>query len=58
MLTILGIGLILDLVAPAGPDLGAYKLAFSVQYLFWLGGGLAMLRNRRLARRVLIGQGR
>ena len=35
-----------------------YKLAFSVQYLFWLGGGLAMLRNRRLARRVLIGQGR
>ena len=46
--TILGIGLILDLVAPAGPDLGAYKLAFSVQHLFWLGGGLAMLRNADL----------
>lgn len=57
VLTILGIGLVLDLVAPDGPDLTAYKIAFSVQYLVWFGGGLAILRTRRLARSLLAEQG-
>lgn len=55
--TILAIGLVLDVVAPDGPDLAAYKVAFSVQYLVWIGGVLAILRTRRLARRLLAEQG-
>ncbi len=57
VLTILMVGLVLDLVAPDGPDLAAYKIAFSVQYLVWLGGGLAIIRTRRLARRALAEEG-
>lgn len=57
VLTILGVGVVLDLVAPDGPDLAAYKIAFSVQYLIWFGGGLAILRTRRLARRMLAEEG-
>lgn len=57
VLTILGVGVVLDLVAPDGPDLAAYKVAFCVQYLVWFGGGLAILRTRRLARRRLAEEG-
>lgn len=45
------IGLILDLHAHDGSTrtLGDFKLAMSVQYLFWIGGGIQMLRWRRRA---------
>lgn len=57
VLTILGVGVVLDLVAHDDPDLAAYKIAFGVQYLVWFGGGLAILRTRRIARRALAEQG-
>lgn len=57
VLTILGIGLVLDLVSPDGPDLAAYKIAFCVQYLVWAGGAYAVLRTRRIVRAVLAEQG-
>ncbi len=54
LLAILGVGLLLDLRAPAGDyDLHDYKVAFSVQYLLWGVGGIGIWRTRVLARRRL-----
>jgi MFS family permease len=44
LLVIAAIGLLLDLS-------GSYRVAFAVQYAFWLGGLLAVLRQRRIVRR-------
>lgn len=44
------IGLILDALEPAGPDhytLHDFKLALSVQYVFWTLGAIQLLRYRR-----------
>jgi sugar phosphate permease len=51
--TILMIGLVLDLVSPAGPDsytLDDFRLAMSVQYLPWAIGLVGLLRTRRRMR--------
>jgi hypothetical protein len=57
--TILAIGLLLDVrsVPGAAADLGAFRLAFAVQYLVWGIGVLGIIRTRRLARRQLAAQG-
>jgi MFS family permease len=50
LLTMALIGVVLDLVEPAGMDaytLGDFKLALSVQYLFWAFGVWQILRYRR-----------
>lgn len=46
------IGFILDLLEPRGAsayDLGDFKVAMCVQYAFWVGGSLQILRYRRKA---------
>lgn len=59
LLTILAVGLVLDLRTPAGSvaDLEAFRSAFAVQYVLWAVGLVGMVRNRRRARRVLASQG-
>lgn len=59
LLTILAIGVLLDLGTPSGQtsSLGAFKTAFAVQYLVWGIGVLGILRSRRSARRRLAAQG-
>lgn len=59
LLTILAIGVLLDLGTPSGQtsSLGAFKAAFAVQYLVWGIGVLGILRSRRSARRRLAEQG-
>jgi MFS family permease len=55
LLTIALIGIVLDLRSSGGPSsytLGDFKLAFSVQYLFWAVGLLGVLRSRRRLRRA------
>ncbi|GAA1879910.1 MFS transporter [Lapillicoccus jejuensis] len=50
------VGLVLDHLEPRGPayyDLGDFRWAFAVQYLFWAGGGLQVWRHRRRTRRHL-----
>ena len=48
LLTILLVGLILDVSsAGAAPQLGDFKAALSVQYLFWAVGLVGFLRTRR-----------
>ncbi|GAA1928351.1 MFS transporter [Nocardioides hwasunensis] len=50
LLTMALIGVVLDLVEPGGMDaytLGDFKLAMSVQYLFWAFGIVQTLRYRR-----------
>jgi len=50
LLTMALIGVVLDLVEPGGMDaytLGDFKLALSVQYLFWTFGVVQILRYRR-----------
>ena len=52
LLTMALIGIVLDLVEPGGMDaytLGDFKLAMSVQYLFWGYGVWQILRYRRRA---------
>jgi MFS family permease len=54
LLTILAIGLVLSALAPAGgatsASLADFKVAMSVQYVFWVVGVLLLLRARRQAR--------
>jgi hypothetical protein len=60
LLTILAIGAVLDLLTP-GPstayDLGAFKVAFAVQYVFWAVGLVGVLRHRRELRSRLARDG-
>ena len=58
LLTILAIGVVLDASGAGGGvgraatyDLGAFKLAWSVQYVVWAFGLVAIVRTRTLARR-------
>ncbi len=58
LLTILAIGVVLDASGAGGGvgraatyDLGAFKLAWSVQYVVWTFGLVAIVRTRTLARR-------
>ncbi|PZS25226.1 MAG: MFS transporter [Pseudonocardiales bacterium] len=55
LLTMLGVGVVLDLVSGnrPGPSLGAYKAAFAVQYVLWAIGLAAVIGNRRILRRRL-----
>jgi MFS family permease len=53
LLTIALIGIVLNLRSSGGPSsysLGDFKLAFSVQYLFWAVGLLGVLHSRRRLR--------
>ena len=53
LLTILAIGLVLDVLTPGSStvyDLGAFRAAFAVQYLFWAIGLVGVLRHRRQLR--------
>lgn len=51
------IGVVLDLLAPAGLTPGAFRLAFTVQYVFWAVGLVGVIVTRRRVRRVLAAQG-
>ncbi len=60
LLTILAIGAVLDALTPGAStayDLGAFKAAFAVQYVFWAIGLLGVLRHRRQLRSRLAGDG-
>jgi len=51
--TILAIGAVLDVLTPAGSttyDLGAFRAAFAVQYVFWAIGLVGVIRHRRQVR--------
>jgi MFS family permease len=54
LLTLLGIGLVLNALAPSGgatsASLGDFKVAMSVQYVFWVVGVVLLLRARRQTR--------
>ncbi|MEJ5945485.1 MFS transporter [Pseudokineococcus basanitobsidens] len=54
LLTILGIGVVLDLLAGDGtPGLGDFRAALALQYVVWGVGVVMVVRTRRLARRDL-----
>jgi MFS family permease len=60
LLTILGVGVVLDLLTPGSStdyDLDAFRAAFSVQYLFWAVGLVGVLRHRRELRSRLARDG-
>jgi MFS family permease len=60
LLTILVVGVVLDLTTTGGPasyTLGAFRAALSVQYAFWLFGLVMVLRTRKLLRDRLAAQG-
>lgn len=59
LLTILAIGVVLDLATPAGGQYGLdqFRLAFAVQYLVWSVGVVGIVVNRRRVRRELAAQG-
>jgi MFS family permease len=60
LLTILAVGAVLDLLTPgasADYDLGAFRAAFSVQYLFWAIGLVGVVRHRRQLRARLARDG-
>ena len=60
LLTILAIGAVLDLLTPgssADYDLGAFRAAFAVQYVFWAIGLVGVLRHRRVMRARLARHG-
>ncbi|WP_426560500.1 MFS transporter [Angustibacter sp. McL0619] len=65
LLTILGVGLVLDAVSPAGGgagraatyDLSSFKLAWCVQYVIWGFGVTGILVTRRKVRRRLAQSG-
>jgi hypothetical protein len=54
LLLMFAIGVVLDAVSGGGArdsyGLGAFKLAWSVQYLIWAFGVIGILRTRRLVR--------
>jgi MFS family permease len=53
LLTILGIGAVLDVLTPGGStaySLGDFKAAFAVQYVFWALGMVGVVRHRRRVR--------
>jgi MFS family permease len=57
ILLIIGIGVVLDLLTPAGtgaPPLSAYRWAFTLQYLLWTVGAVQVLRYRSRIRRAAI----
>ncbi|TFV82851.1 MFS transporter [Blastococcus sp. CT_GayMR16] len=60
LLTILAVGAVLDLLTPGSStdyDLGAFRAAFSVQYVFWAIGLVGVLRHRRELRERLARDG-
>jgi MFS family permease len=60
LLTILAVGAVLDLLTPgasADYDLGAFRAAFSVQYVFWAVGLVGVVRHRRELRARLARDG-
>jgi MFS family permease len=60
LLTILAVGVVLDLLTPGTStafELHAFKVAFSVQYLFWALGLVGVLRHRRQLRARLAREG-
>nr|WP_204263269.1 MFS transporter [Geodermatophilus normandii] len=60
LLTILAIGAVLDVLTPGAStsyDLGAFRIAFAVQYVFWAIGLVGLLRHRRALRERLARDG-
>jgi MFS family permease len=60
LLTILGVGAVLDLLTPGGStaySLDAFRAAFAVQYLFWAVGAVGVVRHRRQVRARLAREG-
>ncbi|MCW2581984.1 MAG: major facilitator superfamily 1 [Klenkia sp.] len=60
LLTVLAVGAVLDATTPGAStayDLGAFKAAFSVQYLFWAIGLAGVWRHRRRLRDRLASDG-
>ena len=60
LLTILAVGVVLDLVTPGAStaySLGAVRAAFAVQYLFWAIGLIGVVRHRRQLRARLTRDG-
>ncbi|MGY1730947.1 nitrate/nitrite transporter [Geodermatophilus sp. SYSU D01045] len=60
LLTVLAIGAVLDVLTPGAStayDLGAFRAAFAVQYLFWAIGLVGVLRHRRALRARLARDG-
>jgi MFS family permease len=60
LLTILAIGAVLDVLTPGSStayDLGAFKAAFGVQYVFWAVGLVGVIRHRRALRARLARDG-
>ena len=58
--TILAIGAVLDVLTPGGTgayDLGAFRAAFAVQYVFWAIGLVGVIRHRRQVRARLARDG-
>jgi MFS family permease len=54
------VGVVLDLMTSGGPasyTLGAFRIALSVQYAFWLFGLMMVLRTRKVLRDRLAAQG-
>ena len=61
LLTVLAVGAVLDALTPGAStdyDLGAFKAAFAVQYLFWAIGLAGVLTHRRRLRDRLAGRRR
>ena len=57
ILLIIGIGVVLDLLTPAGtgaPPLSVYRWAFTLQHLLWTVGAVQVLRYRSRIRRAAI----
>jgi MFS family permease len=59
LVTILAIGVVLDVVTPAGQvyGVGQFKVAFCVQYVLWGVGLLGIVRSRRSTRRQMAAEG-
>jgi MFS family permease len=60
LLTILAVGAVLDLLTPVQStdySLGAFRAAFSVQYVFWAIGLVGVIRHRRQLRERLARDG-
>jgi MFS family permease len=60
LLTILAVGAVLDLLTPGHStdySLGAFRAAFSVQYVFWAIGLVGVIRHRRQLRERLARDG-
>ena len=58
LIIIFVVGVILDLGARGGAyDLTDFKVAFTVQYVFWAFGLVSLLRSRRLTRAGMAAEG-